>query len=568
MKKLTRREMLKLAALSSTGAVLAACGGAAAPTAAPTTAAAAATEPPAAKATDTVAAAAAATDTVAPTTAPTAGAPVKITFIESWFAVPQYAESITPVTEALSKKAQSEGLNVEFASMILDDHPNKYPALYASGADFTAAFDAPWYKMNTLRDQKALVAIESLVDSAGPKLKEEITEKIFNFNFDSGPDGQRHLYGIPTAYYYGGTTGVVLREDLRKQYNLPAPDAAKGWSSFEPFLEGIAKNVKGMTPYANTSNYSPASVAHASQGYYTWSPIAEADLTFVLKTFDKGEFKLVESETDKGFIERAKMVRNWWEKGWMNKADLPLSGASETVEKDFLFPGKAASDMNNDAEVKAWQEFNTPMKQANPDAELKGYDMTGLSTGQWKGLGALKQWNFIVFNASSPAEKQQAAIQWWNWLASSTDNIDTWLMGIEGTNWKKEDNNRFSEVAGVDATTNYRRQWYVSGISGRFQRLAQDIIPEAEKIIKANATESNWVFNPYEGFSVDRKPIESELTKIAAIATEAHHGIFTGQLTTDEGLAKITKMFDEAGRQKVKEEVQKQFDAYLATFKG
>jgi hypothetical protein len=39
-------------------------------------------------------------------------------------------------------------------------------------------------------------------------------------------------------------------------------------------------------------------------------------------------------------------------------------------------------------------------------------------------------------------------------------------------------------------------------------------------------------------------------------------------LTADAGLAKITKMFDEAGRQKVKEEVQKQYDAYVASFKG
>jgi hypothetical protein len=29
---------------------------------------------------------------------------------------------------------------------------------------------------------------------------------------------------------------------------------------------------------------------------------------------------------------------------------------------------------------------------------------------------------------------------------------------------------------------------------------------------RANATESNWVFNLYEGFSVDRKPLESEMT--------------------------------------------------------
>jgi putative aldouronate transport system substrate-binding protein len=506
------------------------------------------------------------TEPPAPTAAPVKAEPVKVVFIESWFGVPQYAEVIAPVTEALSKKAQAEGVNIAFESLVLDDHANKYAVMYASGADFTMAFDAPWYKMNTLRDQKALVALDTLIDPMGPKLKEEITEKIYNFNFENGPDGKRHLYGIPTAFYYGGTTGVTIREDLRKKYNLPAPDPAIGWTSFEPYMQGIAENEKGMTPFANTAKYAPVGIAHMSQGFWSYGPISEAALTCVVKTFDKGEYKLVEVEDVPGFADRVKMLRSWWEKGWINKADLPLSAGTETVEKDFLIPGKAAACMQNDAEVKAFQEFNPAMKAANPDADLKGYDMTGLASGKFQGMGALKQWNFVVFNASAPQAQQEAGVQWFNWLASSPENIDMWLMGIEGTNWKSEPNNRYSEIAGVDAATNYRRQWYVSGISGRFQRLDVNIIPEAEAIIKANATESNWVFNPYEGFSVDRKPLEESLTKMAAIADEAGHAMNTGQAPAEEAIAKYKKMMDEAGRTQVKEALQKQLDEYITNF--
>src|SRR5262249_38160382 len=124
MKQLTRREMLKLMGVSSVGLALAAC-------------APAGTAP-----------AGNSGNAAAP-----GKAPVKITLVESWFGVPQYAESINPVTQAISKKMQDEGLNIELQSLILEDHETKYPALYASGADFTMAFDAPWYKMNSLRDQ-------------------------------------------------------------------------------------------------------------------------------------------------------------------------------------------------------------------------------------------------------------------------------------------------------------------------------------------------------------------------------------------------------------------------------
>jgi hypothetical protein len=557
---MSRREFLKLSSLATGAAVLAAC--------APQAAEAPQADEPKAEEPKAEEPKAEEPQAPEPTQAPAKVDPVKVVFVEAWFGVPQYNETIAPVTKALSEKAQAEGVNVEFESMVLDDHSNKYAAMYASGADFTCAFDAPWNKMNTLRDQKALVPLEELINGA-PTLKEEITEKIFNFNFEKGPDGQKHLYGIPTAYYYGGTTGVTIREDLRTKYGIPAPDPAAGWASFEPFLQAIAENEKGMTPFANTARYAPSMISHASQGYFMWGPLGEAHVACKLSpNFDKAEYKFINSEDDALYVDRIKMLRAWWEKGWINKADLPLTASSETVEKDFLIPGKAASCMQNDAEVKAWQEFNPIMKQANPDAELKGYDMTGLSTGKFKGMGALKQWNFVVFNATAPVEKTQAGIQWFDWLVSSQDNIDLWLMGLEGVNWKKEDNLRYSEIEGTDAATNYRRQWYVSGVSGRFQRMAVNIAPEAEAIILACTKEDNYVFNPYEGFSVDREPLEEILTSMVAMQEEAGHGMHSGQLPPDEAIAKYTKMMDDAGRQQVKEILQAQLDEYIANFEG
>ena len=50
--------------------------------------------------------------------------------------------------------------------MILADYDTKYPLLYASGADFVFAFDAPWYKMTTLIDQGALAPLEDMVNRA------------------------------------------------------------------------------------------------------------------------------------------------------------------------------------------------------------------------------------------------------------------------------------------------------------------------------------------------------------------------------------------------------------------
>ncbi|RPJ37697.1 MAG: hypothetical protein EHM21_17860, partial [Chloroflexi bacterium] len=246
MKKISRRELLKLAGLASAGAALAACQPAAAPTTAPEAPAPAeptmAPEEPKAEEP---------TKAPEPTQAPAAKEAVKVTLVESWFGIPQYKDVLDPVTKAISDKMAAEGVPVIIESMILEDHENKYPLLYASGADFTMAFDAPWYKMTTLRTQNALSPIEGMVDQFGAALKEEMTEKIYNFNFIDGP-----LYGVPAAYYYGGTGGVIYREDLRVKYNAPVPTSADGWPSLEPYLEAIMQNEKGMIPMGNVTTQS------------------------------------------------------------------------------------------------------------------------------------------------------------------------------------------------------------------------------------------------------------------------------------------------------------------------
>ncbi len=140
-------------------------------------------------------------------------------------------------------------------------------------------------------------------------------------------------------------------------------------------------------------------------------------------------------------------------------------------------------------------------------------------------------------------------------------------MGIDGVNYRKEPNLRFSEIPGVDAARNYRRMWYVSGLSGRFQRQPVDLPKEAEEALKFFSTEENWIFNPYEQFEPDTKALEVDSAKLNAVYDEAVHGLDTGQMPVEEARAKMKKMLDDAGRQQYKEKLQKQLDDFIASMK-
>jgi putative aldouronate transport system substrate-binding protein len=547
MKKLTRREMLKVIGVGSVGVVAVACAPAAAPAAEPTKAVEATKAPEATEAPEP-------TKAPEPTAEPPKAQPVKITMVESWFGIPQYAETLDPVTQAISSAMQSAGVNIEITSMILADHEAKYPLLYASGADFTMAFDAPWYKMDTLRTQNALVTIEGLVKDKSPNLYAEITEKIFNANLIDGK-----LYGIPAGWYYGGTGGTIYREDLRVKYDVPVPTAKDGWASLEPYLDAVMKGEPTMLPFGNVTTQSMTGYVRA---HPAWGANGNTKTGVGIPDITK-DYVFTDSEDDSFGLEQAQRLRSWWEKGYINKTDLTFSGSSQNAQIDYLYPGKISACVENEPNYK-WVDQNKQMKSSSPDAELRGVEMTGATAGLGKSLGQLKQWNFIVYNASAPQEQIDAGVAYFDWLASSQDNMDMWLMGLDGVNYKKEEGLRFSEVEGVDNARNYRRMWYVSGLSGRFQRQPLDLPKEAEDALKFFSTEENWLFTPYEAFQPDLKALEVETSKLNAVYDEAVHGWNTGQEPTEQAAAKMKKMLDEAGRQEYKAKLQKQLDDYIA----
>jgi putative aldouronate transport system substrate-binding protein len=547
MKKISRREMLKMAGVGSAGLVLAACAPQAATQATAQATAAATTGP-------------AATSAPAATAMPaTTGKAVKITLVESWFSVTQDKAVLDTVNKVISDKMKSEGLNIEIESLVLDDRAAKYPLLYSSGADFTMAFDAPWNLMDTLRTQGSLAVLDDLFDQHGPKLKEAITDKILKAN-----TWDDKLYGIPVPGHYNITSGVVLRQDLLEKYGAAAPDPMVGWPSLEPYLQAIADNEPDMIPFAYDPNYPPmweGVLLKRTMGYWQGT---NSRTGIIIPDISAGR-TLLDIETVPEMVETARLMRSWWEKDLINKTDLPSASGTANLLSDYFFPGKLASLLVNEPNY-LYYEYGKTIKSSIPDAVLKGYDMSGIQVGRYRGVGQLKQGNFIVFNAVAPQEQLVAAMQFFNWLVSHQDNVDLWLMGVDGVNYKKEDNMLFSEVPGVDPAKNFRRAWYVGGIPAKFRRESVDLPADAIEETRWADTESNFDFDPYESFYPDTTAgdLQTQMAQLQAAWTEGFHGFATGQAPTDEAIATMKQTLDDAGRQEYKAAVQKQLDDYIA----
>jgi len=497
------------------------------------------------------------------TATPSPEGPKVITYVESaGFGVPQYRETINPIAEALSEKMQSEGVNLELRILLLDDPNTEYPLLYASGADFTFAFDAPWKNMNALRDQGYLRPLDDLVGDY-PNIVNAITPEVIEYNYMRG-----HLYGLPTGFYVASHSAghVVYRQDLAEKYGMYPLTTM---DELELFLEEVKNNEPGMIPFgadptfnafylggAPWSWYQPEEYP-AKYGYNPGNAMIGAGIEDIIRE----KLTYVDSEIQDSFRAQAERARQWNEKGYVNKDMLQMLEVNAFDE--YFNPGKCAAITYNEAILKSKLQIQPALQSYVPEGKAAGFDESQSRAGGSIAFAVFKQWNFQVFNANSALEDTKAGLEFFDWLLGDQDNIDLWLMGVDGVNYKKLDNMRYEDLPDVDGTTNYRRRWYVAGVPGRFERVPADASDEFLEVLEYITNPEYHLPNPLELYEPNRKVVETELGQMDAASKEATLPLVAGQLDPAAGIAAYTKALDDAGRQEVKAIFQEQLDTWI-----
>jgi putative aldouronate transport system substrate-binding protein len=480
--------------------------------------------------------------------------PILITFCDSQaFGAPHFHSTIDPIAKAISDKMQDEGLNIQLQVLIMDDPRTEYPLLYAAGSQFTFAFDAQWYHMITNIQQGYLLPMEDLFAEHGPNIVEAVGgEPVLEINKMYG-----HLYGLPTGGIYKAGTGIIIREDLRAKHDLPVP--GMHFEDVEPFLEAIQQAEPDMIPFAvdYTQTISEGQF-HYTDPERPWSPYSQSRLTFDDALAD--EPTLVKTESLDRFLYAKEVARDWYLKGYLNKNALQLQ---QPAVHELFTPGKAAAIRYQEPAQKRY-DVEMALQSFVPEGECRGYDTTGLVTGESKHLANLRVWNFVVWHSKVPMDESIAAVQFFNWLLGDQDNIDIWLYGIDGVNHHLLPDMRYEQVEGTDGATNYFRKWFSGGVPFGFTRTPAFADENYVAEVKALTSMENFIPNPLEGFQFDPKPVETEIAQITAATEATGRQLDAGMVDVEEGLAAYTKAIDDAGREKVAEEILRQFEAWRA----
>jgi len=398
-----------------------------------------------------------------------------ITYLETaGFGVPQYSETIDPIAEALSKKMQAEGLNLEFKVLVLDDPRNEYPMLAAGGADFTWSFDGQWYHMLDFLAQGYFRPIEALLPEYGPNIIKAIGQDLINTNYMKG-----HLYGLPTGFALSCEAGGLYRLDLAEKYGM---GRLHNLDELEAFLYEVKKNEPDMIPFASDSNWTAAGMPGPWHGYVP--PRTGLDLPgdipgkagLAMDDIIEGRLNYVDGESKARSRAGYERCRLWMEEGLVNRNMLQLQTLS--ADEELFCPGRAAAMCFTEPVIKAELLFQPKLESYVPGAKAAGFESSMWRDGADIKWARFVVWNFQCFNANMALEDTIAGLKFFDWLLADQDNIDIWLFGIDGVNYTKLPNMRYRDIPGIDGTTNYRRRWYIAGVPGKFERVPESASDE------------------------------------------------------------------------------------------
>jgi putative aldouronate transport system substrate-binding protein len=342
--------------------------------------------------------------------------------------------------------------------------------------------------------------------------------------------------------------GPYIRTDVLDAIGLKDAFAKlKAYEELEPILvavkEYIGKDKSGKLTHV-TYNLSGL-LTEENSGY------DPQDFMLVVKADDDKAQVKIWSETDE-FRKAAELIRKWYQAGyapsdvklWEEQDNAWKAGQFAVRISDIVKPG-------GNAEVEArWGQAVTSIAIAAPILT------TGGVTATLNGVSAL---------SANP----DLAVKYLELVNSDPAFYNTLCKGIQGTHWDWADKDKqIIKPAGdkkkFDETGyNPNTDWMYGNVFNSYYADASQVgaWPETAKLNR-DARPS-----PVLGFTFDRKPVETEIAAISAARQEFANPLGSGLVDVAEGLPKLNKALKDAGIEKVRDEMQKQIDAWKAAKK-
>jgi putative aldouronate transport system substrate-binding protein len=480
------------------------------------------------------------------------------------------------LNEVYKQTDSTLNIRINYVFTTFDDIGQKVSLRMAAGEQLDGAFVAQWTNpsLQQMISQGLLTNLDRYFNNdAYPGLKKYFPAEYLENNIFKDARNEDHVYAIPFTDTYGSTGGAVYyRKDLADKYGIG------GINSYEKliqFFEAVKANEPGMNPYVflgsndlisgtilgmyhtvpQTSGHNTATTGTPVSVVVGDDGVAYAARHFIPALDPKYRSMLKGPYKDEDPLLQYRLAREWYEKGYYSKDIL-----NERDHEGQFIAGRAASFSRG---LDTYSGIQNRFEASLPNAELGAFvvsDRVRFNAAKTEGVD-FKAWNFLgIPSTSRNADKVMGFMEW---LFADRAHHDLFELGIEGKHWIAVGEDKYDYPPGTDPATNYNFSGYLLTWNPALVRYPVTMPDSIVNIIKQGGDAAMFYKRVDAGFSFVPDPVSTELAKMSDLSAYAR-AISNGIPDNLEAeIARVQRLYDEAGFEKVAAEVERQFNEFL-----
>jgi putative aldouronate transport system substrate-binding protein len=430
-----------------------------------------------------------------------------------------------------------ETINVEidYRPMNYTTYSQKVPILFASGEIFDMLWMCDWIAGSTyakFAQDEVLLPLDDLLDDYGKDVKDSLPGKIWDLTKIDG-----NIYGVPNTQNFTRWRGMWVKKDLADKYGFD-PDKFKTYKDLEPFYQKVLANEPGVVPFNHTSG----TLSHMKDGIGpapAQVPMKQLSSGFNAYSDDPRNFyhELIDDKYRDSILANWNAMHDWYEKGYIRSDALTVKDTRAEVKAGKIASSICTLNFNSEANFKnenGYEAYFFPV--ATP--ELSGVTAT---------------LNTISITSKNP----EKAMEFLNQVHTDKYLYNLMVFGIEGEHYNKIGENRVEQIAdsGYNAMS---RHWTLGSTFLRY------LIPGEPEDLHERVSELNTTANPsfMPDWSFDDNLVKNEVAAIQALWDEIGKGLGLGVLDPDEYVDTYIEKIKKAGIEKIRAEMEVQFQKY------
>lgn len=451
-----------------------------------------------------------------------------------------YDEVFSEVNKLLKEK-----INTTIETEFLDwsDWSSKYPLKFAAKDDFDLVFTANWAFYNNQASSGGFYELtDELLQNYAP-MTWKATPKV---SWDQAKIKGK-LYMVPNNNHEVTDKVLMIREDLRKKYNLELVNSPE---SFAVYAKTIAENEKGMSGFAA-----------AAGGGYKWHELDNILLE------QQNEWRLVDPNMPFAFkLDDPKGTV-------FNVYDTPEFEKLLVYYKDLADNGVWSKNVVN-SKNDIWQDMKA-MKVASlkgnlgtvgfqmvearrdlPDVEMAIADITP----DKKKTAAISTQNGMAIHATSKQVERSLMVI--DLLQNDKQIHDLTMYGIEGKHYLPLGDDKYNPGPSRDKYTGFSNWGWNSALNR-----TESSYPKEATDIEANWNDKIYYYS-LETFVFDDQKVRNELASIGNVMLRFGVPLEYGLIPDlEKGRSELISQLNVAGIDKIRSELQNQIDAFLSSNK-